>query len=912
MTRMIERWFPCQEVSENSEGGWGSGNAEANLFTWFAQRPLSQAKAAVLTSLLPWPEDASEQKQLQELVRQAFAGRDAAHKDLIAELRRYYPKGASILDPFSGRAMIPLEAARLGLKAWGIDYSPVAAIAGQLLADYPMRDWRAEPDLPFPGYSDASCGRLLEGRARLLKDVKFILDLIADRYERSMAEFYPARNGRQPWGYLWAVTLPCQECGNRYPLIGSLMLQSPVPKTGYPGQSYRLEVDKATGRFWAKVESGLPSGKPTRVLPPQQSRHSSKGRHGVCPFCDQPQSKEILERLAGERRLGHDVLLLVADLDPDIGKSFRPPDATDFDAVQKARLALAAEPDFGPRLPARPNEPIPPGNTWTIQPSLFGARTYGDLCNERQTLGFVRLARTINELGSELLAGGVSSDYAAALCGYAGSALVRKMRRSTRGAALQVYSDGRSTGIHDIFGHTESSIAFSYDYFESGLTNAAGGWRSICKRTLATLRTQLTRPPGRPAFIQQGSVLSLPLPPASVDAVITDPPYDEMIDYTDASDLFFVWLKRALASTHPAVPITGREDGLQEKGEEIIVKKGGTSCNDHRTSAFYDSTLAQACASARKAVRDDGVVTIVFGHGDPDVWHRLLTAITSADLVLTGSWPARTEKGGSVGSANIVTTLTIACRPAPPERGEGRVSEVDAEVCRQIAERLPLWNAAGLALSDQLMASAGPAMEVVGRYSVIRDKRGEGVDLGRYLPLARRAVEEAADIRIDCLPLGTFDSRTRFALFWGRVNGRRIMPASEARWQRLASDLTEDETRRILKTVKKGVRLAYGKEAAIGVEPATPVIDVAFALAAAGKGITSAAEILVNSGRADDLYLWAAVGELANSLPEADMDSETWTWLIRNRKAIMLGAGRVETARQRQEFRNAAEVAQGH
>ncbi len=130
MTRMIERWFPCQEVSENSEGGWGSGNTEANLFTWFAKRPMSQAKAAVLSCLLPWPEKAGEQRRLQELVRQAFAGRDAAHDDLVAELKRLYPKGASILDPFSGRAMIPLEAARLGVKAWGIDYSPVATIAG--------------------------------------------------------------------------------------------------------------------------------------------------------------------------------------------------------------------------------------------------------------------------------------------------------------------------------------------------------------------------------------------------------------------------------------------------------------------------------------------------------------------------------------------------------------------------------------------------------------------------------------------------------------------------------------------------------------------------------------------------------------------------------------------------------------
>ena len=53
-----------------------------------------------------------------------------------------YPGGASLIDPFSGRAMIPLEAARYGTKTWGIDYSPVATLAGSLLADYPLRDPR--------------------------------------------------------------------------------------------------------------------------------------------------------------------------------------------------------------------------------------------------------------------------------------------------------------------------------------------------------------------------------------------------------------------------------------------------------------------------------------------------------------------------------------------------------------------------------------------------------------------------------------------------------------------------------------------------------------------------------------------------------------------------------------------------
>src|SRR4030095_6591150 len=103
---MIERWFPCTEVSEASASGWGSGKSEKALFTWFAARPLAQAKAAVVTRLLPWPDDPGEPERRQGLVRRAVKARDAAHDELVAELAKDYPNGASLLDPFSGRAMI--------------------------------------------------------------------------------------------------------------------------------------------------------------------------------------------------------------------------------------------------------------------------------------------------------------------------------------------------------------------------------------------------------------------------------------------------------------------------------------------------------------------------------------------------------------------------------------------------------------------------------------------------------------------------------------------------------------------------------------------------------------------------------------------------------------------------------------
>ena len=81
MTRMIERWFPCADVTATSKSGWGSGNSEKTLFTWFATRPLAQAKATVICSLLPWPKERTEQERLCEMVRSAMEARDAANDD---------------------------------------------------------------------------------------------------------------------------------------------------------------------------------------------------------------------------------------------------------------------------------------------------------------------------------------------------------------------------------------------------------------------------------------------------------------------------------------------------------------------------------------------------------------------------------------------------------------------------------------------------------------------------------------------------------------------------------------------------------------------------------------------------------------------------------------------------------------
>lgn len=892
MTRLIERWFPCKEVSENSTAGWGSGNTERSVFTWFAARPTAQAKAAVICSLLPWPKEEAEQRRLQDLVKLAMSGRYAAWEELRAQILAANPAGASVLDPFSGRGMIPLEAARLGLESHALEYAPVAVLASHLLTDYPFRDWTGEPELPFAANMAAAHVLDFKGNEapadRYYRDVEGVLREVGRRHAEAMADFYPAVDGKQPWGYLWAVTLPCQECGRRFPLVGSYNLRLPSVKRATrmraqhddPGQSYYIATDPATGTFNAVVHDGPPRKTPTLANAIVGGK-SARGKTSVCPFCGYSHPLETHKRLTQEGH-GRDALLVVADQDESVGKLFRTPRSEELDAARSAVEALGRERGFSPLLPAIPDEEIPLNSGATIRPQLYGARTYGDLMISRQTLSFVRLARVVNTLTLELRAVGVSDEYVRALTANAGAVLVRKIMRSTRGTSLDV----QRQGTNNIF-KNESTISFSHDSLETGIGDGAGTWNSISTNEIAALRNLCEDLRGRPASVTHGSAVRLSHPPAAFSAVVTDPPYDAMVYYSDSSDLMYAWLKRALFASWPELAVTPDGRGLQDKAEEIIVMDHNKTPGEHRTRGHYDRLISEAFAEMRRVVRDDGVVTIVFGHGDPEVWQRLLGAITGAGLVLTGSWPANTESGGQQGKANIKTTLTMPCRPAAANRPEGRKAQVEAEVKAEVAARIDMWEASGLAPTDMLMSSAGPAMEVVGRYSQVLDITGERVDPADYLVVARRAVRENAKVEIDHQPLDTFDARTRFALWWVKLFGKTETAKSELRWQTLADDLELTGVRDLVPDASKGVMFTGARKTHFHITPESPVIDVALTMAKAWpEGADAVGQVLAAADKDTDPYLWAAITFLADRLPDSDADAIAWTKIVRNRAAV--------------------------
>ncbi|WP_405430449.1 DUF1156 domain-containing protein [Streptomyces anulatus] len=877
-SRLIDQWFPCATVDAAVGTPAGSGRSEKALFTWFASRPIAQARAAVLAALLP------NKAVHHEDVRLAIEHGDAsAQRRLREAIAAQYPAGRPVvLDVFSGRGIIPLEAARLGVTAVGTDLSPLATLAGRLLAEYPLRDWSAEPDLPLERPSDGE-GLFGEDEPRLLQDVRMVLREVGERVAVAVSELYPrSSNGKFPWSYLWAVTIPCDNCKRRFPLIGSLVLRHPYQRTEDVGQALQLIVEDDAWR--TTVVDGPPAQKPTFA-----SATGKRGKSARCPFptCGHMHTLESVKSI-GHGGQYRDALLAVGEVLEGTRKTFRAPTEREFSVVETIDLSNL-KPLSG--LQASPDEAIPVGNNHTVRASAYGYRTYGELMNARQTVKFSATARVIQDVAAECVAAGISVEYATALAGYAAANLQRQLRLSTRGAKLRSHGSANGTAqnraqVDHIFSD-ESKVSFNFDYVEAGPGDGPGTWYSVSESGLNALKKVMAESPvGRPGRFRRASAVALPFRDGSVDAVITDPPYYNMIDYADASDLFYVWLRRTLRELMPDLFDQPGSDGLQEKADEIIVKNGNAP-GEHRTRDFYEHMLSRAFSEARRVLRADGHLVVVFGHSDPDAWKRLLGALHDAGFIVTSSWPSRTETAVT-GVASIKVTVTIGCRVAASHRPVATAVQADREVAERVKAAVREWDRDGFALTDQLMAAYGPAMEIYGRYRRILKPDGSQAELDRYLTLARTAVRDATALKLDQLPLETFDAPTRFAVFWQRLYARSDVPKGEARFLAQADNLRLEDLRGLLLTESKsGYKLRV--DAPNTVTDKSSTFEVVRAMAAAWdqQATEGVAAVIAHSERPPtDVHLWAVVSEILAQLPTSDPVAKALTAVQRNAGAI--------------------------
>lgn len=203
----------------------------------------------------------------------------------------------------------------------------------------------------------------------------------------------------------------------------------------------------------------------------------------------------------------------------------------------------------------------------------------------------------------------------------------------------------------------------------------------------------------QPVEITLGSATSLPwLADGSITAVVVDPPYADNVQYAELADFFYVWLKRTQGHRRPEWFSTY----LCERDQEAVVnlsrhREGGRKTAAQARAdahAFYQRLMLDTFKEAKRVLRDDGVLTVMFTHKKQEAWEALFSSLIRAGFKITATWPVKTESEHSLHQAKknaAQSTVLLVARERPAGAGIGYFdAALKAEIRRNARGGRPL------------------------------------------------------------------------------------------------------------------------------------------------------------------------------------------------------------------------------
>ncbi len=121
------------------------------------------------------------------------------------------------------------------------------------------------------------------------------------------------------------------------------------------------------------------------------------------------------------------------------------------------------------------------------------------------------------------------------------------------------------------------------------------------------------------------------LPDASVDFIITDPPYFDNIHYSELSNFFYVWLAQFDLAPHFS---TSHVDA----GQEAIVNLGM-----EKDEELFRAVLTDVFREGARVLKPQGLLIFTFHHTRWRAWWNVLQAIMGGGFRLVDYFPVVTE-----------------------------------------------------------------------------------------------------------------------------------------------------------------------------------------------------------------------------------------------------------------------------
>lgn len=616
---------------------------------WFARRPGSLFRALLLSEF--------SERSLEE-----------------SYFRAHDFTGRKVADPFMGGGTPLLEANRVGCDVFGRDIHPMAA-------------WIVREELET--LDTEEYGRIAaEVIGSLERD-------LGARYRTDCPQY---GDTEVPVKYfLWVKVLPCERCAAAVDLFPGYLLADDRRHTAH------VIVCSQCGSLNERPDPESP-GACDSCSGPLILRGPARRGRCACPACGHANRYPRREGAPIRHRMFAIEYYNPQRAGRHRGRFFKRPDERDLARYREACSAWEGE---SPRHV--PEQSIPAGDE-TGRLHRWGYHRYRDLFNERQLLGLERSARAIAAVADPRMRRALATNlsdllrYQNLLCRYDASAL----------KSLDIFSvHGFPVGLTPC----ESNLLGVLN--GKGRCVGSGGWRNIAQKyrtakqycdspyevdhrtrpkTIVPIRGEWIgehlpgnqTPPSRlrGVSVECGSSTDATLPPKSVDAVFTDPPYYGNVQYGELMDFCYVWL-RSLAR---------HESRAFEPPHSLSSQELTGNRTSSRDLVHYTEGLARVFRRMAAAMKVGAPLAFTFHHNSFEVYAAIGVAILDAGLTCTAAFPCPAEMSGSIhirGTRSSILDTVFVCR-APSVIGAVEPPKTAADLEKALTADLDALTAAGL------------------------------------------------------------------------------------------------------------------------------------------------------------------------------------------------------------------------
>jgi len=503
----------------------------------------------------------------------------------------------------------------------------------------------------------------------------------------------------------------------------------------------------------------------------------SRGGCTKCPGCHATIDDDYVKAEACSGRFGHQLVAIVCEAPRGKGKLYLDPKVDWEEKVFSDKLlqrteALAAK--LGISVPDEPLEANP--RSFDIQ--HFGFRYWRDVFTPRQLIAMVAFAGTIKTAHAEMISKGYNADRAKAISSCLSMVLGRLANQCSSLCRWQPEFVAAMLG--------NAGLPMVMDFAEiNPLIDSSGGWPSGLKYVCNALNSFTQVPMA--ATVYRGSALAAPWEDETFDAIVTDPPYYDSRSYSNLSDHFYVWHKRAIGHLHPehfALRLT-------PKKTEAIAAAYRHHGDREKANIAYEKMMQKAFEEARRLLKPGAPMVCVYAHKTTAGWATIINAIRYAGFSVIEAWPIEMERKvrqNARETAALASSIFLVARRREETQTGSYETEIRPELEQIVHERVStLWEM-GISGADLVIACVGAGLRAFTRFARVEYANGELVPAERFLSEVEIAVLDEILGRLSKEVSGIggryslvgLDPSTRFYVLWRYTYRTAELDAGEA------------------------------------------------------------------------------------------------------------------------------------